>query len=369
MSDFALSMAAILVAWAAEVLKSSKKTELPGVESGEVPGVRFALGKFSTRNKGFYEHLVETDEIVRHYVARSHPPRPLNVLLSAPPGSGKSTLVGQLLRRREGVPPVPLLELNISNIRTVSDLSVVWSFIRSMEGNGITPAVFLDEVDTQVEGRYLLKDLIMPMNDGAVVLQGGKLNLGPVVFIFAGSKLFEPTDVPSSPRTKAKAKPVSFAKWRREREAHVRAIGTRDAADPQVAREGAVDKIRDFIDRIDHLVTFPVAGVSYDGYDERAQELERFDLAMGLVKKHHSHVMYVEPLAAAALGQALLQGRSKRDAERHVITSVVPRDSVVFSHSHLPASARSLVGEKERKDLSDAYGNSVFRYPKTEDRP
>src|ERR1700691_2076702 len=81
-----------------------------------LPG-RHLLGQFSTRNESFFKHILEIDALVHHYVARPSVRKPLCLLISAPPGSGKSFLVKQLLASRgSGAAGVPFLEMKVANI-------------------------------------------------------------------------------------------------------------------------------------------------------------------------------------------------------------------------------------------------------------
>src|SRR5687768_5157968 len=104
-----------------EEFKESEKLKgtvqpVPGVIGIEPPGKRYTLNKFITRNQGFYEHIVDTQKLILDYVARRSQMKPLNLLISAPPGSGKSFLVKQFLSSDgQAAQAVPYLELNIAN--------------------------------------------------------------------------------------------------------------------------------------------------------------------------------------------------------------------------------------------------------------
>src|ERR1700728_1325795 len=107
-----------------ELLKRGSSAKKHGTARGpnqgpsaiSLPG-RYMLGQFSTRNESFYKHILEIDALVHHYVARPSVRKPLCLLISAPPGSGKSFLVKQLLASRgSGAAGVPFLELNVANI-------------------------------------------------------------------------------------------------------------------------------------------------------------------------------------------------------------------------------------------------------------
>lgn len=89
--------AANLAAALVKMLASSpKKPATPRASSGpqiRSVGTPYRLGAFSTRHQAFFDHLVNVQSLIRHYAARRAPSKPLNILISAPPGSGKSFLV------------------------------------------------------------------------------------------------------------------------------------------------------------------------------------------------------------------------------------------------------------------------------------
>ena len=65
----------------------------------------------------------------------------------------------------------------------------------------------------------------MPMNDAAVIHGGVKLPLGPAIFIFAGSKLFEPPTVVGPSKGGAESK-IRFSTWLTTKEESIRALGS-----------------------------------------------------------------------------------------------------------------------------------------------
>lgn len=330
---------------------SSGPASIQEIPMISVPGTRYAVGGFSTRNRGFYEHIAEVWDLIHHYVARPSACKPLNLLISAPPGSGKSFLVKQLLAGRDSKGPgVPYLELNVANMAKRDAIGPAWTFIRTMRENRLTPCVFFDEIDAKVDNDYLLKDLIMPMYDAAVIHDGAKLPLGPAVFIFAGSKLFEPTLKGSAENTDGKS--VNFDEWRIRKEASIRTLG---------AANDAVPKIRDFVDRIDRCIIFPDAAIAFEGVDENVKSYEAIDLVLSMIHRHFGHVIGVEPAAAAALALTLQGGSSKRSAERLIFTSALPLDQTIFRFSDLSVEAQGMLPSAAREALERDHKNKAYR--------
>lgn len=265
-------------------------------------------------------------------------------------------------------PGVPYLELNVANMPSRSDLGAAWHFVRTMDTNKIVPCVFFDEIDAEVDGRFLLQDLIMPMNDAAVIHDGAKLPLGPAVFVFAGSKLFEP-QVPTAARRRSSAslRCVAFDEWRQQKETQIRALGVapinaarRSASRSSAAMPHVVPKIRDFLDRIDRCVIFPDPGVAFDGITDDVRHLENVDLVLSMVRRHFPSVSSIEPTAATALAIALRGGASKRAAERLAFTAIVPTGVTCFRFEHLSSEGQRLLTADTRLKLESKFKDVLW---------
>jgi len=380
--DILAAAANLLVELLKQVTSTKKTGTAPGADAGPTPislPDRYMLGQFSTRNKSFHKHISEIDALVHHYVARPSVRKPLCLLISAPPGSGKSFLVKQLLASRgSGAAGIPFLELNVANISSPAELGTVWSFVRTMEANRLTPCVFFDEIDAMVGGQYILKDLIMPMYDGAVIYQGAKMSLGPVIFVFAGSKLFQPPEV-DEPLAKAvtskkKMSPtqpsVSFDRWRAAEEDRIRALGAPQSQQARnIPHEDAGDaseihnvpKIRDFLDRIDRCIVFPDPDVAFEGMSDQVKALENVDLVLGIIHKHFPHIVSVEPVAAWTLAKSLSGASSKRAAERLIFTSTVSAGATVLKFSDIPPDAQRLISSDEHSKYDKAFSGVTFK--------
>jgi hypothetical protein len=216
------------------------------------------------------------------------------------------------------------------------------------------------------------------MYDGAVIYQGAKLSLGPVIFVFAGSKLFEPSEVgePSAKAVTSKKKKstaqlfVSFDLWRVAKEDRIRALGappTRQArnsrgADAKDASEiQNVPKIRDFLDRIDRCIVFPDPDVAFEGMSDQVKELENVDLVLGMIHKHFPHIVSVEPAAAWALAKPLSGTSSKRAAERLIFTSEVSAAATVLKFSDIPPDAQALISSDEHSRYDKDFSGVTFK--------
>ena len=59
--------------------------------------VRPSFGDYVTQNRQFLEYLSDVSKSIETYISRERTKRPLNILLSAPPGAGKSFLIKQIV--------------------------------------------------------------------------------------------------------------------------------------------------------------------------------------------------------------------------------------------------------------------------------
>src|SRR5271157_2725601 len=93
------------------------------------------------------QDLKTASERLKRYAGRSSLRRPFTVYLSAPPGSGKSTLVRSLCKSL-GVPKLSqLIEINFSNLLSPEGAVAVFERLVLLKENGLLPVVFFDEVD------------------------------------------------------------------------------------------------------------------------------------------------------------------------------------------------------------------------------
>jgi hypothetical protein len=119
-------------------------------------------------------------------------PRPLNVLITAPPGTGKSFFVKNALRETQSAGKLQLIEINATQLQQPSDLFMQLRRVTSQIAEHGKGLLFLDEADTQLPNdEYLFSHLLGPMWDGEYHTDGITLTMKRVVWFFAASA--EPT--------------------------------------------------------------------------------------------------------------------------------------------------------------------------------
>lgn len=85
-----------------EQLEESQSSAESFTEADELLESDGTIGRFITCTEGFKQELRALDQTVDTYVKREKPSRPLNLLLAANPGSGKSFLVKELSKQISG---------------------------------------------------------------------------------------------------------------------------------------------------------------------------------------------------------------------------------------------------------------------------
>lgn len=110
--------------------------------------------------------------------------RPFVVAVCGEPGTGKSTLARALAQE---VREVEFIGANAAQWVSFNDLWGLCELIRSARIRGKLPVVFIDEVDSKVSGEHLYGKLLAPLWDGEYVLRGARRELGPSIFLLAGS--------------------------------------------------------------------------------------------------------------------------------------------------------------------------------------
>ncbi len=297
------------------------------------------IGRYVTCTEGFKKELSALERTVSTYVGRDRPSRPLNMLLAANPGSGKSFLVKELSKQFPG--DTAFLEYHVASFRKLDDLFSIFQRIQSLNLEGKLPFVLLDEVDCKVAGEYIFPNLLAPLWDGIFHIGQERHHLGRAVLFFAASALLSSPSIKNVLGTTDQCVTYSeFAeKWRRKVKAEL--------------RDSEIPKARDFIDRIDLLLCIPPIDFTISDGDPA---LEYKLLACILVKKHFPMVTRIEKSVIWILILELLNSGSRRRAESVVFCSADPLGAV-FDLTHLPPD---IVGLFEDDEVVRATRNSYI---------
>jgi hypothetical protein len=151
---------------------------------------RKVIGDFITNNSDLAEELKATEKIIDAYYRKTNIKRPLNILLSASPGSGKSFLLKQFKEKLH----TDYIEFNLSTLISKEEVFNIFRYIKDKNASGKIPIVFIDEVDTQINNEYIFPLLISAMSDGNSRYIREDIDCSKAIIAFAGSGLFERND-------------------------------------------------------------------------------------------------------------------------------------------------------------------------------
>jgi hypothetical protein len=299
---------------------------------GDRKTIEPAFASYVTRNEGFLAHVLDVREQIETYIKKETAKRPLNILLAAPPGSGKSFLIKQVINsivEKNKSLQVSFEETYIASLENTDELFKIFQRVQSLNLEGKIPVVFFDEIDAKIPNiSHIYAKFLAPMWDGNFYLGKEKFFLGKCIFFFAGSGLsLEAESKDALSRLAKKKKPVSyddyFQLWKEKFD------------DRHSMPEFMQHKLPDFLDRIDSILRIPPISEELLG-DKTENEYE--DLACMLIRKHFPAVTLIEKEALNTIRQALKSESSTRPAEKIVFnsTSRTEEEIELFDISCLP---------------------------------
>jgi hypothetical protein len=124
------------------------------------------LGEYLSANLSLRKKIRGFVEQLTTYSLCKGRARPLNCLVTAPPGSGKSFFVQQLAKEIG----CGLVEINLSQITTTDELVRGISQLNDIQTG--TPMLFLDEIDSNPE---FFRFLLSPLWEASVLVNGKKI--------------------------------------------------------------------------------------------------------------------------------------------------------------------------------------------------
>lgn len=141
------------------------------------------LGDYVTLDWPHYEAIRRVRRGIIEYAEDRSRWRPLNIMMQARPGSGKSFLVKSLAASIKSHNAVAI-DYNLACLQNIEDLIQPLDSVRNIKMQDKLPILFLDEFDSD-PSRYPL--LLPLMWDGELNIAHRNLKLGKLVIILAGS--------------------------------------------------------------------------------------------------------------------------------------------------------------------------------------
>jgi hypothetical protein len=147
---------------------------------------------FSTRTLGEYvtldiAHRAEILKIkydIRKYYEDNTLYRPLNMIMFAPPGSGKSHFVKCLAKSIKNA-PIGSVVYNMATMQNLEDLILPLEEARNQKVIDRLPILFLDEFDSSDNNYAYLLPLLW---DGSIRIANRDIRMGKIIIILAASK-------------------------------------------------------------------------------------------------------------------------------------------------------------------------------------
>lgn len=141
------------------------------------------LGSYVTLDWSHRLNILRTIEAIKSYSTDNSRKRPLNILMVAEPGSGKSHFVKCLAEYLKGYNVSPVL-FNMATFKDPDDLIQPIESVRNLKVQDKLPILFIDEFDSDKTNYPILLPLLW---DGEVQLGNRNLKLGKLIIILAGS--------------------------------------------------------------------------------------------------------------------------------------------------------------------------------------
>ena len=156
-----------------------------GIQWGEEKFPLYRVGQWQSADRNEIELVRSVHNMLRSYV-NSDESKPISIGIFGPPGSGKSFVVKQITKTLEL--SNSQLTVNLSQLKSPTELAHAFQRSRNHVLNGKTPVVFWDEFDSSLDTQPLgwLRYFLSPMQDGEFLDNGILQSLGRAIFVFAG---------------------------------------------------------------------------------------------------------------------------------------------------------------------------------------
>jgi len=144
---------------------------------------KLTLGEYVTLDWEHRADIIRLKKVIRDYTTDSTKKRPLNIVMLAEPGSGKSHFIKCIAKKMDSE-NISAVTFNMANIDSINDFIQPLEAVRNLKVLDRLPILFLDEFDSNTKYYSLLLPLLW---DGELHIGHSDLKLGKVIIIMAGS--------------------------------------------------------------------------------------------------------------------------------------------------------------------------------------
>ncbi|MBV9927406.1 MAG: ATP-binding protein [Acidobacteria bacterium] len=143
------------------------------------------LPGYATLDHKHTNKIIEFTRRIEEYAEDQKNSQPLNFVITASPGEGKSHFVECVAKTKNLKKRVEVVLFNMASMRGPDDLAAAVDGARNVTVRGKLPLLFLDEFDSKM-GEYY--PLLLPLLwDGRIALGDHRLEIGRAVIVLAGS--------------------------------------------------------------------------------------------------------------------------------------------------------------------------------------
>lgn len=313
---------------------------------------QFGLGNFVCCDPILKRELVNSLNNVKHYYERvkgDRDVRPFNVLLFAPPGSGKSFLAKSLsisvLNKQD---EENYKEFNLTWLNSFDDLEEILKNIKVFATDSLNCSALgfflLDECDSLFTFP-LFQKLIMPIWDGQFFTRGIREKIPPCVFIFALSANISDGTFSRIWRKIRAVKRKGLLNWGN----YVR-VFSRNQCIREIWRDDRINYLKkyfsklpkgpDFISRIHDFILIP--SLSDDIGDDKlennllSRDMDKMLLIVHFVLKYFKNVKVIEKEMLFKMASFKDRSLNVRNIENIIFKSSPPQSDQIFSSNNLP---------------------------------
>jgi len=172
---------------AREEITKALLSDIPTVDESKIINAyqlsRRTLGPYVTLDWEHRDQILNLIHKIKSYARDETRKRPLNIMMQAEPGSGKSHFINCIAEALDYF-NVSAVSFNMGSLQTIDDLSHPLEAIRNLKVVDKLPILFLDEFDSDQSRFPMLLPLLW---DGELHIGHRDLKLGKLIIILAGS--------------------------------------------------------------------------------------------------------------------------------------------------------------------------------------